>query len=121
MMMNGQSNSNYKSKLLTMLNGKEINTKNITSNNLPKHFRLYQNYPNPFNPMTTIKYEIPKDGNIKLTVYDITGREIISINEYRQAGVYTYTFDGTNLASGVYIYKVTAGNFTETKKMVLIK
>jgi hypothetical protein len=103
------------------LNGKEINTNKITVNNLPKQFRLYQNYPNPFNPMTTIKYEIPKNANIKLTIYDITGKELISFNEYKTAGVYTYTFDGTNLASGVYIYKVTAGAYTETKKMVLIK
>ena len=93
--------------------------------NIPPNFVLYQNYPNPFNPMTCIKYEIPNDANIKLTVYDITGREIISINEYRQAGVYTYTFDGTNLASGIYIYKIDASTplstYTETRKMVLIK
>jgi hypothetical protein len=122
------NNNGHKSKLLTLITGKEPKTNKIISGNLPKHFRLYQNYPNPFNPMTSIKYEIPKDGNIKLTVYDITGREIISINEYRQAGVYTYAFDGTNLASGVYIYKVVVGdntnngvNYVDTKKMVLIK
>jgi len=94
---------------------------NPVSSQIPSKFDMKQNYPNPFNPMTSIKYEIPRDANIKLTVYDITGREIISIHEYRQAGVYTYAFDGTNLASGVYIYKVESGNYADTKKMVLIK
>ena len=93
--------------------------------NIPQNYKLFQNYPNPFNPMTCIEYEIPNDANIKLTVYDITGREILSINEYRQADVYTYTFDGTNLASGIYIYKIDASTplstYTETRKMVLIK
>jgi len=122
MMMNGHnSNTNYKSRLLSLIIGKELENIRTVSNNLPKHFRLYQNYPNPFNPLTSIKYEIPKDANIKLTVYDITGREIISINEYRQAGVYTYTFDGTNLASGIYFYTIESGVYKESKKMVLIK
>jgi len=101
---------------------------NTNSEKIPVNFVLFQNYPNPFNPLTSIKYEIPNDANIKLTVYDIMGREILSINEYRQAGVYTYMFDGTNIASGVYIYKLVVGDntnnggeFTETRKMVLIK
>jgi len=123
-MMNHGSSINhnqYKSRFLTLITGREPGINKPISNNLPKHFRLYQNYPNPFNPMTSIKYEIPKDGNIKLTVYDITGREILSINEYRQAGVYTYAFDGSNLSSDVYFYTIEAGSFKDSKKMVLIK
>jgi hypothetical protein len=85
-MNQGSTNYNgHKSKLLTLITGKELKINKTISGNLPKHFRLYQNYPNPFNPMTSIKYEIPvgngRDRSIKLTVYDITGREILSINE----------------------------------------
>ncbi len=80
------------------------------------------NYPNPFNPSTDIKYSIPKDVNVKITVYNIAGEEvIILVNEYKSAGNYSVKFDGTNLASGIYFYRIKAGDFTDTKKMVLIK
>lgn len=91
------------------------------SNEIPKSFSLYQNYPNPFNPSTSIKFDIPKAGNVSLKIYDITGKEVYSINEFKSAGQYEFTFDATNYASGLYFYKVESGLFIETKKMVLIK
>src|SRR5690606_8700740 len=73
---------------------------------IPKQYGLYQNYPNPFNPMTTIKYDLPKDGSVRLEVYDILGRKITTlINEYRSAGSYEQSFNASSYASGVYIYK----------------
>lgn len=90
-------------------------------NKLPLSFKLYQNYPNPFNPLTTIKYDIPKDGGVSIKIYDITGKEVFAINEYRQAGSYSVTFDGTNFASGLYLYRIKASDFVESKKMILIK
>jgi hypothetical protein len=91
------------------------------SENIPKDFIVYQNYPNPFNSSTTIKYDIPKTGLVTLKIYDIFGKEIYSNNIYCTAGTHTYTFDGINLASGLYFYKIMTGDYVETKKMVLIK
>jgi len=89
---------------------------------LPKNFELFQNYPNPFNPSTTISFSIPTGSFVKLKVFDITGREIkVLISEYKQSGTYEVMFDGGNLSSGVYYYKLEAGNYFEIKKMVLIK
>ena len=87
-------------------------------------YSLAQNFPNPFNPVTKIKFDIASHsvGQTFLSVYDITGREISTlINENLQAGSYEVTFDGINLPSGVYFYKLTAGDFTDTKKMLMIK
>jgi hypothetical protein len=94
---------------------------NDNTNNIPLKYTLHQNYPNPFNPITTIKYELPREGMITFKIYDILGKEIYSINEFRKAGVHEIKFDGTNLASGVYFYRIEAGSFFATKKMVLIK
>jgi hypothetical protein len=94
--------------------------KNVT--NIPVIYALSQNYPNPFNPSTTISYQLPKAGNVKLVVYDILGREVkVLVNEYKKAGTYNITFDGSSLASGLYFYRLTAGDFSGTKKMVLVK
>ena len=112
----------------------------VTVNNKsPKEFTLYQNYPNPFNPNTVIKFSTPlgaKDaaGNppergtyVRLIVYDILGREVATlVNEELKPGTYEEQFDGTNLASGIYLYRVEAhapsgDNFIETKRMVMIK
>jgi len=89
----------------------------------PYTFKLGQNFPNPFNPTTKINYEIPNDSKVKLIIYDILGREVKKIvnDELKKAGRYVVDFDGTNLASGVYFYRIEAGNFVESKKMVLIK
>ncbi|MFA5012508.1 MAG: M1 family aminopeptidase [Ignavibacteria bacterium] len=89
---------------------------------IPDKFVLHQNYPNPFNPVTNINYDIPKNSNVKITVFDVSGKEVsVVINEFKQAGRYTSSFNGMNLASGVYYYKIQAGDFSEVKKMTLIK
>jgi archaellum component FlaG (FlaF/FlaG flagellin family) len=88
----------------------------------PASFELYQNYPNPFNPVTFIKYEIPKTSPVLIKVYDIIGREVaVLVNEVKEPGMYQVSFDSKNLASGIYIYKMVAGNFTSVKKMNLLK
>jgi hypothetical protein len=85
-------------------------------------FRLNQNYPNPFNPNTIISWNVPFDSYQTLKVYDVLGNEVASlVNEYRTAGNYSINFNASNLSSGVYYYKLTAGNFTETKKMILMR
>jgi hypothetical protein len=97
---------------------------NQISNTVPESYSLYQNYPNPFNPVTKIKFEIPANsvGQTFLSVYDILGREVqILVNEKLQPGTYDVSFDGGNLNSGTYFYKLSTGNFAETKKMVIVK
>lgn len=89
--------------------------------NLPKVYALHQNYPNPFNPITTIKFDLPRNGNMSLKVYDILGKEVYSLFENKEAGYYTVSFNGSNLASGVYFYRIEAGDFVQTKRMMLIK
>jgi len=85
-------------------------------------YSLSQNFPNPFNPETNIKFSISQSGNVKLTVFDITGKEVESlVNEKLSAGTYAYNFNASNLPSGTYFYKIETDNFVETKKMVLIK
>ncbi len=89
---------------------------------LPSEYSLSQNYPNPFNPVTAIKYSIPEAGPVQLKVYDILGREAANlVDGNREAGYYEINFDGSTLASGMYLYRLTAGNFVSTKKMLMIK
>ncbi|HJY64368.1 MAG TPA: T9SS type A sorting domain-containing protein, partial [Ignavibacteria bacterium] len=90
--------------------------------NKPETFSLSQNYPNPFNPVTNIIYSIPVNGLVCLTVYNMLGQEVTKlVNENKHAGSYNVTFDGTNLSSGIYFYDITAGDYMERKKMVLLK
>ena len=90
--------------------------------NAPKEFSLSQNYPDPFNPATTIKYSIPSDGPVSLQIYDLLGREVkILVNENQKAGNYSVKFDGSNLSSGIYIYRIQTGKYLTAKKMILIK
>ena len=92
------------------------------SSEIPDSYSLYQNYPNPFNPVTRINYSIPHNGSITLKVYDILGREIAElVNEYKKAGNYNVSFDGSKLASGLYIYKLVTSDFTDVKKMIFVK
>lgn len=85
-------------------------------------FTLNQNYPNPFNPNTVISWNVPFDSYQTLKVYDVLGNEVaLLVNEYRTAGNYSINFNASNLSSGVYYYKLTAGNFTQTKKMILMR
>jgi parallel beta-helix repeat protein len=89
---------------------------------LPTEFALEQNYPNPFNPSTTIKYELPRTSDVRLSVFDMLGRKVsVLVNERRDAGVHEVKFDGSNLASGVYLYRLTAGSFVVTRKLVLVR
>ena len=90
--------------------------------NLPDRFQLEQNHPNPFNPSTTIEYSLPKSGDVSLNVYNIIGQEVIRlVNENQQVGNHHIKWDASNVASGVYIYRLQAGEFVQTKKMVLLK
>lgn len=92
------------------------------SNAIITDFALSQNYPNPFNPSTLISYQLPKAGMVTLKVYNIIGQEIATlVNEAKNAGQYSIRFDGTNLTSGIYLYKMSSGNVTMTKKMILMK
>lgn len=93
-----------------------------TSNEVPDKFKLYQNYPNPFNPITKIKFQIAKAGNAKLIVFDVTGREIEKlVDQDLKPGIYEVSFDGNNLSSGVYYYKLIMEGYSEVKRMVLVK
>lgn len=89
---------------------------------VPNKFELSQNYPNPFNPSTIIRYQLPMASHISLKVYDVLGNEVAKlVNEEKPAGNYKITFDSKGLSSGVYLYKIQAENFVETKKMLLLK
>ena len=90
--------------------------------NSPSEFVLYQNYPNPFNPSTSIQYAVGSMQFVTLKVYDILGREVVSlVNEEKHAGTYKIKFDASGLASGIYLYRLQAGSFSEAKKMIVIK
>ncbi len=90
--------------------------------NVPDVYKLYQNYPNPFNPTTNIKYQIKNSGYISLKVFDILGKEIAAlVNEKLSPGTYEITFDGSNLSSGIYFYKIETEGFSEVKKFILLK
>lgn len=112
---------NYNSIYKTTDGGGIIGIEPI-SNSLPNHFSLSQNYPNPFNPTTIINYQLSASSNVSLKIYDITGKEIsVLVNQKQTSGYYNVKFDGSNFPSGVYFYKITAEDFSETKKMILIK
>lgn len=99
----------------------------IEQNKVPDNFTLYQNYPNPFNPVTTIKYSIPANEkseahNVKLLIFDILGNEVaVLVNEIQTSGEYKVSFNASNLASGTYFYRLQVGDYSQTKKMLLIK
>jgi len=94
----------------------------INNNIIPKEFNLNQNYPNPFNPVTNIKYDLPKDVFVTIKIYDLLGREIKTlVSEFKQAGSFLVSFNGSEFASGIYFYKIQAGSYTQVKRMVLIK
>ncbi len=89
---------------------------------LVRDFKLLQNYPNPFNPVTNISFVTSRSSFVSLKVYDVLGREVAAlVNEEKQAGTYSIQFDGSNLASGIYYYRMKAGDFTATKKSILLK
>ena len=89
---------------------------------VPEQFELSQNFPNPFNPSTVITWQLPMDSHVTLKVYDVLGNEITTlVNEEKQAGVFEVEFSASDLSSGVYFYKIEAGDFVQTKKMVLLR
>ncbi len=97
-------------------------TKDYKSVAVPSEFKLFQNYPNPFNPRTTISWQSPISSWQTLKVYDILGNEVVTlVDEFYHAGSYEIDFDATKLASGIYFYRLQAGNFIETKSMILQK
>ena len=115
------SHGNY--KLIPRKNSDFVGYTDVTENVItPETFSLSQNYPNPFNPTTVIKYSLPEVTNVKLKVYDMLGREIKTlVNQEQSAGVYNVEFNASNLSSGVYFYRIEAGNFVASKKLLLLK
>lgn len=106
-----------------ILNWFDIPTSIDAENNITvSDFTLFQNYPNPFNPSTVISFQLPVNGMVSLKVYNVIGQQVAElVNEVRQAGVHTVEFDASNLPSGVYIYRLNTGNYTSTRKMMLMK
>lgn len=99
----------------------DVNNKN-DNGQLPDNYKLYDNYPNPFNPTTIIKYNLPSAKHVTLQVYNILGQLISTLVDKTQAaGSYSVSFNALNLNSGMYIYRLKAGNYIKTKKMILIK
>jgi hypothetical protein len=94
----------------------------MVGNEIPSDYELYQNYPNPFNPGTRIKFGIPEEAFVSLIIYDSIGREIqVLLNESLHPAIYSIVFNGIKLPSGIYFYKLMAGDYSSTKKMVLLK
>ncbi|HBQ59286.1 MAG TPA: hypothetical protein DD671_06600, partial [Balneolaceae bacterium] len=101
---------------------KQEATSNEINDEIPSTFALSQNYPNPFNPTTSINYDVPEAADVKLQVFDITGRQVAElVNTRKSAGSYTVQWNAKNFATGVYIYRLTAGDFTSVRKLTLIK
>jgi len=117
-----QAYSNVTSNLSNDYVGIEPVSVGQISQVIPNHFALSQNHPNPFNPSTIITYDLPKEGMVTIKIYDLLGREVKTlVDEYKSAGSYSVAFDARNLTSGTYFYRLTSGDFTEIKKLILMK
>ncbi|MGD0338143.1 MAG: FG-GAP-like repeat-containing protein [Bacteroidota bacterium] len=115
--------ANYGSNIISLLRN-TVGTVGVESDGqtLPTHFSLMQNYPNPFNPTTTINYQLPSRSHVTLKVFDILGRDVATlVAEEKAPGRYTATWNAADLAGGVYFYKMSAGSFSETKKLILLR
>ena len=117
--------SSFKTRIFRTTNGGHggiVSVDDNQSNLIVSNYILEQNYPNPFNPTTTIKYQIPELSFVTIKVYDVLGSEVATlINEEKPVGSYEFEFDGTKLPSGVYFYRLTAAEFSDTKKLILLK
>lgn len=99
-----------------------VSVEDLKQNPIAEDYILYQNYPNPFNPNTQISFSIPQAGQTKISVYDMLGTEVeVLLNEYMGAGLHQIQFNAKNLSSGIYIYRIESGNFTQAKRMILLK
>ena len=97
-------------------------TTTIADKKVVRDYALAQNYPNPFNPTTQIHFELPQSGFVTLKVFDMVGREVATlVNDPRNSGSYTVRFDATNLSSGLYVYRLSAGSYSSVKKMIVMK
>jgi len=121
------NNNNYDQLLGCVIDGVVYGDTTLTSihqigNSVPAKFNLFQNFPNPFNPNTVISYDLQSTGFAKLRVFDVLGNEVATlVNEKQNAGSYNVNFDGSNFSSGVYFYRLDTGDFSDTKRMILIK
>jgi len=123
---NNLNTGNYKYKLKQIDNNgnfEYFSLNGLVAIGLPTKYSVSQNYPNPFNPTTKIDFELPADSKVSMVIYDISGREVAKLlnNEFRAAGFHTAEFDASKISSGIYFYRLTADNFSVTKKMMLIK
>ncbi len=108
--------------LLSDIENEQVEEEVEIDDGLPKDFALFQNYPNPFNPITTISYQLPKAANVKIEVFNVLGNKVEKLLDERQpSGYYNIEFDASNHTSGIYFYRITADEFSETKKMILVK
>jgi hypothetical protein len=108
--------------MITSSDGIMMTKQFIFSYTGPKEFKLEQNFPNPFNPTTKIQYQLPQDAKVTLKVYDILGSEVATlVNEEQEAGYKEIQFNGSNIASGMYVYRLQASNYISTKKMMVVK
>ena len=121
--LNYQGKVYYRLKQVDYDGGTDYSSRvEVTYEPKPNDYVLDQNYPNPFNPVTSIKYSIPEGSHVKLTVYDLLGNQVETlVDEYKSAGTYSVNFNGKELTSGIYIYRLQAGEFVSTKRMALIK
>lgn len=116
------SYSNVTTNLSTDYIGTELVSVEQISQLIPDRFALLQNHPNPFNPSTIIRYDLPMEGLVTIKIYDLLGREVKTlVDEHKSAGSYSVEFDARNLTSGTYFYRLTSGDFTEIKKLILMK
>jgi hypothetical protein len=127
LILSSPSSSKTSSRFIKIVDNGELpppppDEMNVHPVDLPKSYALEQNYPNPFNPMTEIHYQLPLDNYVTLNVYDVLGKQIATlVNGMQTAGYKVVSFDATNMPSGLYFYRLTAGTFTNMKKMVLVK